>query len=272
MGILDKDNKRPNRRPAMRGVVMQDVCAGVERVRAWPVKRKKRLSPKQKEQMAWFAEAQMAARYIAPQLLADAAAATANGPILPRDILTMMFAGRLCSFINQFGKEVFPMAVARDVSESLDAISQTPGSIIFRGEELWEHVPAGAQGEYLRMMGGRPQWVTGASGGGVIAAFTYQDGVGLTQAFNIASATLTGTKVKIDYLNPLDNLDKVWLLGARYGTFGDDALALPAILRNSADPFDLTTFSVDTIYQNAGVTARFAPDQLWGCVIDPTLL
>ena len=141
MAIVHTDGKRPKRRPSLKGGVMMDVSGGQERVRAWPKPRGKNVSPTTREQVEWFKQAQMAARYIAPQMMFDFIEMTKATPFLPRDILTMMLANRMFMYETHDGRTIYPMPVLRDVSESLDAIGAVEGYTLVRGPELWEIRP-----------------------------------------------------------------------------------------------------------------------------------
>jgi len=141
MAVLPPKGKTVDRRPSMKGKIMQDVSNGAERSRAWPRDRGKSLHPKTKEQMEWFRQAQWATKYMDPKMLISFKEATAGTPLLPRDMATMMFAGRLFMIDMLDGRKLYSVQVLRDVSESLDVISQTPGHQLIRGPTYWEGVP-----------------------------------------------------------------------------------------------------------------------------------
>lgn len=145
---------------------MLDVVNGQERARAWPKKRGKKLHPKVLDRMEWFRQAQWATKYMAPEMYWKAAAAVNGSPILPRDILTMMMAGRLLAFERPNGSTLWSEAVRMDVSQALDVITDAPGSLLVRGPDGWISIPAGPEGYSLQSMGEglSPEWV--ASGGG----------------------------------------------------------------------------------------------------------
>ncbi len=147
MAVLPPKGKTVDRRPSMKGKIMQDVSNGAERSRAWPRDRGKSLHPKTKEQMEWFRQAQWATKYMDPKMLVSFKEATAGTPLLPRDMATMMFAGRLFMFDMLDGRKIYSVQVLKDVSESLDVISQTPGFQLVRGPVYWEGVQ--------RIVGGR---------------------------------------------------------------------------------------------------------------------
>lgn len=122
---------------------MQDVSGGVERLRAWPSKRKKRRSSAERAREERFRGAQDATKFMAPEMYASAVEAVKGTPLLPRDILTSMLYGRLCIFVTNDGRTLYPMSNAIGTSEALDTLTQTPGQSIIRGPNGWiEYTPA----------------------------------------------------------------------------------------------------------------------------------
>lgn len=141
MAAFPPKDKLVDRRPSLKGILMQDVSNGAERTRAWPRKRGKNVPPAQKERMEWFRQAQWATKYIEPAVMVTFAQATKGTPLLPRDLATMMFAGRFTILMLEDGRKVFSLQQKQDVSFSLDAISQTPGMQLIRGDTYWDAVP-----------------------------------------------------------------------------------------------------------------------------------
>jgi len=117
---------------------MQDVSQGQLRVRIWPRHKKRRRTIAEKNREQWFTDAQFLSKNASPDTQKWALTTTADTPLLPRDIMTMWFAGRLFSLQNQTGKRYYPMAFLKDVSESLDVFSQTEGDTLIRGSQYWE--------------------------------------------------------------------------------------------------------------------------------------
>lgn len=151
MAVLPPKGRTVDRRPSLRGTVMQDVSHGVERNRAWPQKRKKNLPEVTKDQNDLFRQYQWATKYWDPKLYKVAMEAVRGTPLLPRDIMTMIMANRLACITKTDGTRIYPMTAVRDVSESLDVITQTPGQSIRRGQEVWEPYtpsPGGGGGSF----------------------------------------------------------------------------------------------------------------------------
>lgn len=130
----------PPRRPSLRGSLMIDTVHGKVRIRAWPRKRGKPKTPDQAHRQTKFAMAQLASKFVSPQQMVDVMNARAGTPILPRDVFTSLFYGRLAAFIMTNGKVIWPMAARTDVSDALDVITQTPGYFLRRGNAGWEGV------------------------------------------------------------------------------------------------------------------------------------
>lgn len=84
--------------------------------------------------------------YLAPQFAVDLTNATKDTALYPRDILTSMMFNKFISFVLPDGKVLYPMTSLVEVSKALDAITQTQGKIIIRGEQYWEAVNPSAGG------------------------------------------------------------------------------------------------------------------------------
>lgn len=117
---------------------MIDTDQGQTRIRSWPRKRGAAKTQAQRDAQEKFRQSQIATRYISPTQMADMIDARRGTPILPRDILTSMLAGTLIAPILEDGRKLYPMAFRNVVSDSLDAISQTPGKTLIRGDVYWE--------------------------------------------------------------------------------------------------------------------------------------
>lgn len=127
---------------------MQDVSQGEERNRLWPRKRPRRKTKEQKAREEKFRFANQATKYIAPQTLVAFTEGVRGTPLLPRDLIIQQLYQRTAAFTLPDGKTRFPVVAKTSVSQSLDVLSQTPGSILLRGEEFWE----------AAIPGGLPQW------------------------------------------------------------------------------------------------------------------
>lgn len=151
---------------------MLDVVNGEERARAWPKKRSRKKHPHTVEQNEWFRQAQWATKYMSAEMYWQFAQAVKGTPLLPRDILTMMMAGRLAAFTLPSGRTLWSEQVANDVSQALDVISDQPGSMLVRGPNGWMAISPGLAGQLLTFEGpdAPPSWQNpvGPSGGTII--------------------------------------------------------------------------------------------------------
>lgn len=147
---------------------MLDVVNGQERARAWPKERGRKKHPKTAEQNEWFRQAQWATKFMAPEMYWQAQQAVQGTPLLPRDILTMMMAGRLAGFVAPDGRRLWSVAVQNDVSTALDVIADLPGSMLVRGVNGWQAILSGPAEYVLRSQGEDlpPIWSPGGGGGG----------------------------------------------------------------------------------------------------------
>lgn len=134
---MPKGSQAPRRRPSLRGVLMQDVAFGKERVRAWPTARGKAKTKAQKEAQDKFALVQRMAAYLAPGVLAYIHKAVDNSPLLPRDVVTMMLYNRWMAFDLEDGRTLWPMTARTDISEALDIITKEIGDYLVRTSTGW---------------------------------------------------------------------------------------------------------------------------------------
>lgn len=151
--LLSGIDKTRLRKPSFRGRVMFDVVNGQIRVRKWPKKRGKKLAAHTLEQNDWFRQAQWATKYWDPRLMQDIADAVSGTPLLPRDIATMIMAGRFASITIPGHGTIYPMAAINDVTQSLDVVAQQRGNMLVRGPDLWMPLAAGPDGWLLTSRG-----------------------------------------------------------------------------------------------------------------------
>lgn len=158
-----------DRRPALKGRLQFDIVNGQERVRKWPKKRGKPRSDAEAERREWFRQAMWATKFWPAQIQNQCREAVAGTPLLPRDIMVMIMAGRLNAPSFTDGTRLFPMAARKSVSESLDILSQAPGSMLGRGPEYWEPIlPPPTSGYFLTWNPEKErfEWAVGSGGGG----------------------------------------------------------------------------------------------------------
>ncbi len=148
---------------------MIDVVRGVLRVRKWPRKRGKPKSEAQRFWISWFQQANLLAKYADGYSQARAIELTRKTGMYPRDIILKAIRGRLYTWVDETGWRWFPMAARLDISESLDVLAQTVGSLLVRAGTYWQDVGPGVLGNVLthRGPGAPPEWIAPAGGGGI---------------------------------------------------------------------------------------------------------
>ena len=151
------------------------VQKGQLRMSAWAKKRGKPKSQKTRDQNEWFRQANFLAKYAPGEDQWMAIEVAKNGPWYPRDLLMSAMAGRLFEVINIDGQEYTAVAVRDDVSSDLDFVGGTvKGTILVRGEELWQALVPTVVGHVLTSNGADalPSYQAGGAGGGRSRAAT----------------------------------------------------------------------------------------------------
>lgn len=116
---------------------MVDVSQGELRYRAWPTPRGKPKTKEQREAQELFRTVQKAAQYFAPEMLAYIYKATANSPLLVRDVVTMQLYGRWLAITLDSGRQLYPMTAINEVSEALDVLGNAIGAYLVRHADGW---------------------------------------------------------------------------------------------------------------------------------------
>ncbi len=167
MAVLKGVTRRP-RSESLRGRFMVDTVRGVIRIRKWPKKRGTPTSEKQLYWIDWFRQANYLAKYVDAATARLAIALTKGSGKYPRDIILQAMRGRLYSWQDQNGKKWYPMAAVQDISESLDVLAQTVGSVLVRATDRWRAPPPTNIGDVLTYQGpaASPLWAPAAGGGG----------------------------------------------------------------------------------------------------------
>lgn len=168
MTIDDGFYKLRPRQPSYRGLLQVYVRDGQIVIARWPKKRGKSKNPKVRESQEWFRQAQWATKYWPASIQHQCAEAVKGTPLMPRDLMTMIMAGRAWCWVDEQGRKVYSVAALKDVSDSLDIISQVPGSMLYRSDTLWQVIAPGSPGQVLTSAGADapPLWApTGGSGG-----------------------------------------------------------------------------------------------------------
>lgn len=168
MATLRSIPGRP-RGPTYRGRIMIDSFRGVLRIRKWPKKRGPPRSARQAFWVDWFRQANRLAKYVDGMSMARAIAMTKGSGLYPRDVLLMAMRGRLYNWTTPDGWRWYSMAAIADISESLDVLAQTVGSVLVRAADRWRPPAAGILGDVLtnKGPGNAPEWQAPAGPGGL---------------------------------------------------------------------------------------------------------
>jgi len=146
-----------------------DVVRGVIRVRKWPRKRGPPKSAAQRFWIDWFKQANLLAKYADPMSQIRAKELTAHTGMYPRDILLAAMRGRLYTWVDENGWKWYPMAAVNDISESLDVLAQSVGSVLVRAPDRWRAAADAVINHVLTYKGPTvaPVWQAAGGGGGV---------------------------------------------------------------------------------------------------------
>lgn len=151
--------------PSMKGRYTVVRGANGYTIRAAPRKKKSRISDLQAYQMDKFRQATEAMKYISTLDRLTAEETSNKLAILWRDWLMMCLYGRIVRInIRNYG-EIVPAGSRQDASRVLDGIGVAPGTMLFRGPDLWMPVTPGNVGDFLRYNGTarKPEWVPAPS-------------------------------------------------------------------------------------------------------------
>lgn len=160
--------KRGGIGPSLRGLIYQYERQGQWITSNWPRKRGKKATPKQKLAQEAFRGMMAAMKGTAAEIQTYHRLNAKGTPMLPRDTLMAALYGNGPTIVHYSGKVIKPMSNRIMSSTVLDALGWAPGTILFRGPELWEPLPQGLEGQVLTSQGESemPVWVTPESGGG----------------------------------------------------------------------------------------------------------
>lgn len=174
---------------------MLDETRGSPRLRSWPRPRPGRRHPTNEFWSSWLKMATWLYRYQPSAVQASLLEATRGTPWMPRDIFISCMRGRAFVLRDENGWSYYPMALVNDVSESIDALAQVPGSMLFRDSGLWVPVPGGSAGEVLTYVDDDtpPVWAAGSSGSGQHLPLWSGSGSGLSFVINNTAYTQKNT-------------------------------------------------------------------------------
>jgi len=119
----------------------------------------------------WFKQANLLAKYADAASIIRSKEMAAGSGMYPRDVLLKAMRGRLYNWVDQDGWRWYSMAAVGDISESLDVLAQSIGSLLVRAADRWRTVPPGNPGDVLTHQAADepPVWLPGGGGGGAFA-------------------------------------------------------------------------------------------------------
>lgn len=184
---LSDDGKRGQIGPSLRGLIYQYERNGQFVTSAWPKKRGRKATPKQKLAQEAFKGMMYAMKHTAANIQSVHRWSAKGTPMLPRDSLLAALYGNGPSIPHYSGKVIRPMANRILSSTVLDAMGWEPGSILFRGNDLWEPLLPGLDGQVLAYDADTkaPVWVNPSSGSGLPPCVWGVRGVSSWRAENI---------------------------------------------------------------------------------------
>jgi len=120
-------------------------------------------SPTTKAQNEFFAQATRAARIAPMEIIGPLSEAVAGTGYFLYDWLVSAVYGNAFWLTDDEGITYYPVSLAKQVSQNLDVLGQIPGDTLYRGEAIWQRLPAANAGQVLALQGSPPYpaWVQG---------------------------------------------------------------------------------------------------------------
>lgn len=263
MSIDDIFGKIRPRQPSFRGLLQVYVRDGQIVTARWPKKRGKSKSLKVRDAQEWFRQAQWATKYWPAQMQHQCAEAVKGTPLMPRDLMTMIMAGRAWWWVDEQGRKVYSVAALKDVSDSLDIISQVPGSMLYRSPTLWAVIPAGAPGQVLTSQGPDDVPLWAAAGGGGAQTLLPPPGVDLlVSSANFGSPSIATVPAIATGAEPITGI----VFPAR---FAHANLRVIPVIYGGADPFAGTPPATGApLLAEGPPVAITVPNKLYACPFD----
>ena len=219
----------PPRGMALRGVLYTTVSHGVLTLRSWPRKQPTVPTARATENRKRLAYSSIASLYMDAHQQEFSRELARRTTLNQRDLLMMALFGRIGTIVLTTGRKLYSMASVRDVSNLLDALSQIPGTMLYRGANIWQPIAGGADGDVLTWQPGDiPQWAAGA-GGGASESFQLMPPI----VPNIASVAFTTGNLALRPIRPSQNMS---LTGVRLPIFSLTATAQAFPVIYAANP------------------------------------
>jgi len=178
--------------------LMIDATRGIMRVRRWPAKRGKKVSPQVKALNDRFTETLRLIKQMEPGFLLWCMERTAHSNIYPRDLAMQLLSGHGVVMQKPDGTKYFSEVFMQEVSLSLDSIGQTFGDILVRAGDFWIALPLGNEADVLTIPGPGelPAWAPGAS---LAGSLWWKQDTPLSGAF--PTQVIAGAATNVDFRN-----------------------------------------------------------------------
>ncbi len=151
---------RREQTPSLRGSLIVRTQRGMLTAQRWPRPRGPNRHPTNREWTEWLKQATELSKWVPPIIWEAAREAGRKAAALPRDLIIASMRGRLFAIQLDDKGWYYPLAAARDISESLDIIAQWKGSLLVRGDDLWIPLRLGEPDQLLTVDAatGMPVW------------------------------------------------------------------------------------------------------------------
>ena len=133
---------------------------GLEVIRRWPVVRSKRAQEAIDPARAWLYIMNVCWKYTHPDVRAVYEEMSRGKLYTARDLWFAMMTGSVFAITTDDGRLIVPIYAVEKVSQSLDALGWSLGSLLVRGEHFWQPLSPGPNGTFLMSLGPDqlPQW------------------------------------------------------------------------------------------------------------------
>jgi len=139
----------PFRGAALRGSFYTREVNGRLYVARWPRTQKTARTSREADNRRLLALAASITKYMSAQEQQFARELAAATKLSARDLLMISLFNRLGVVVLRDGRKIYTMASIQDVSAILDALGQTPGDVLYRGETWWGSLPIGEAHQVL---------------------------------------------------------------------------------------------------------------------------
>jgi hypothetical protein len=146
-------------------------------MRKWPKPQSKSTKQKNALQIDWFRQATHLCKYVDPRTQVTMRLATEGTPLMPRDLLLSLMAGRIFAIDLDDGRTLYPMSAIKDVQAAIEVLGQRVGETLVRGPDGWQSSGTAPEGHVLTSQGenAAPIWQPGGGTGSGFQPPTFDD-------------------------------------------------------------------------------------------------